>query len=147
MRIIRWILFIAFCFIILWITLFSRTPNGKHTIILGLFWSYRLLLSGESDSRRVVIQNIQNVLFFIPFGAFIPSIKWKNVLIAAFSLSFSVEVLQYIFCLGYAEIDDVICNTVGAMIGFGIIKLGIGIITKFGEKRSSYEAINSLSDL
>ena len=123
MKVIRWILLFLYCFFIFWITLFSRSSNGKHIIELELFWSYRLLLSGAPNGRKEVTQNIQNVLFFIPFGALIPTNKWKNVLIAGFLLSFSIEVMQYICCLGWAEIDDVISNTLGAMIGFGIVVL------------------------
>ena len=133
MKAIRWILFWSYCFFILWITLFSRTPNGKHIIELGLFLSYRLLLSGAPNGRKEVIQNIQNILFFIPFGALVPTNKWKNVLIAAFSLSLSIEVLQYICCLGWVEADDVICNTLGAMIRFGIVALGWRIVNKYRE--------------
>lgn len=131
MKVIRWILFFSYCFFILWITLFSRTPNGKHIMELGLFWSYRLLLSGAPNGKKEVIQNMQNILFFIPFGTLIPSKKWKNVLIAAFSLSLSIEVLQYICCLGWAEIDDVLCNTLGAMIGFWVVALGWRIMNKY----------------
>lgn len=123
MKVIRWILFFLFCFFILWTTLLKRTPNGKHSIELGLFWSYRLLLSGDSYGKVEVKQNIQNVLFFIPFGILIPTKQLKIVFISALSLSFLIELLQYICCLGLAEIDDVICNTIGAIMGFCFVLL------------------------
>ena len=65
MKVFRWMLLLSYGFFILWITLFSRTPNDKHMIELGLFWSYRLLLSGAPNGRKEVIQNIQNILFFL----------------------------------------------------------------------------------
>lgn len=34
-----------------------------------------------------------------------------------FLLSVTVELLQYVFCLGYCEMDDVLHNTIGAAIG------------------------------
>lgn len=65
-----------------------------------------------------------NIAFFYPFGfllcgldfKFISERKW-TIAIFAFIFSFSVEILQLIFRLGYAEIDDVIHNTLGAIIG------------------------------
>ena len=40
--------------------------------------------------------------------------------IAAVSFSTVIEIVQYIGGYGLAELDDVICNTLGAMIGFWI---------------------------
>ena len=69
-------------------------------------------------------QSIMNVALFYPFGLllsgadvkFIGKRKWI-IAALAFAFSFCVEILQFIFHLGYAEIDDVIHNTSGAIIG------------------------------
>ena len=37
--------------------------------------------------------------------------------------SIGIEVIQYAFNLGWCEIDDVICNVLGAAAGFGLWKL------------------------
>ena len=34
-----------------------------------------------------------------------------------------IEAVQYVFNLGWCEIDDVICNVLGAAIGFGLWKM------------------------
>lgn len=42
-------------------------------------------------------------------------------MITAVMFSTVIEVIQYIGGFGLAELDDVICNTLGAMIGFWIV--------------------------
>ena len=57
------------------------------------------------------------VKFLFPFAR-----SWK-VLLSGFLLSVSIEVLQYVFEVGYSEIDDVILNTLGTGLGIIIYKL------------------------
>ena len=38
-------------------------------------------------------------------------------------LSIFVELSQYIFCLGLCELDDLVCNGLGTVIGYGLYKL------------------------
>lgn len=40
----------------------------------------------------------------------------------ALVLSVFIELSQFIFNLGWCEVDDVISNTLGAMIGWGVIR-------------------------
>ncbi len=68
-----------------------------------------------------MLQNLQNILFFVPFGILFPAWKWKAVLISAFAFSVLIEAAQYVFGLGLCELDDVICNTLGAMIGYWMV--------------------------
>lgn len=121
----RWIragLFVCYCFFIIWYTILSRTPKEEHIADLRLLWSYRDLIAGKSTASKDVLQNLQNIVFFIPFGFFSPWKKWMWVLIGALVFSLCVEVSQYIGGFGLAELDDVICNTLGALIGYGLWK-------------------------
>ncbi len=45
-----------------------------------------------------------------------------------------IEITQYIFNLGWCELDDVISNTAGALIGFGCYVIVHKLIKK-GESR------------
>ena len=120
----RWIrtaLFICYCFFIVWYTVLSRRP-GTPRADLRFMWSYRDLIAGKSTAKADVIQNINNILFFIPFGFLIPAKKWWVVIVSAAAFSILVEFVQYIGGYGLAELDDVICNTLGAMAGYGLWK-------------------------
>ena len=70
---------------------------------------------------------ILNVLLFIPFGYLLPSLFprlccWQVILLGlAFSLC--IELLQLLTRLGYADVDDLINNTLGAAIGWLCYKL------------------------
>jgi len=72
-------------------------------------------------------QIILNILLFIPFGFTLSTYLnchksnrplFLSVLLTAFLLSASVEVLQYLTSRGFTEVDDVINNTLGAVIGW-----------------------------
>lgn len=70
---------------------------------------------------------ILNILLFVPFGYLLPSLfprlRWWQVILLGFACSLCIELLQLITKLGYADVDDLINNTLGAAIGFLCYKL------------------------
>ena len=120
MKKLRWIMFFAFCGFIVWYTIISRNP-GVPKADLRFMWSYQEMFQGDPNWKKDVLQNLQNIAFFIPFGVLFPVKKWKAVLITAIIFSAAIEIAQYFGGYGLAELDDVICNTLGAMIGFWIM--------------------------
>ena len=121
MKKVRWGLFIAYCLFIVWYTILSRQPSSSHSVKWQIMWAYREMLVGYKYWKEDVIQNLQNIVFFIPFGLFHPLTNWKTVLLTTIIFSVLIEAVQYIGGFGLAELDDVICNTLGALIGFGIL--------------------------
>ena len=75
-----------------------------------------------------------NIILFIPFGFMFPIIHSKSfrryhlspvfTIFIGFALSFSIEVMQYITGRGLADIDDLINNTLGAVIGYLVYRAG-----------------------
>ncbi|MEY8302833.1 VanZ family protein [Anaerosalibacter bizertensis] len=64
-----------------------------------------------------------NILPFIPFGFLLPIAYNKNffqVLLISFIGIIFIEIFQLITMLGYCDIDDIILNLIGCMIGYGI---------------------------
>lgn len=119
-----WILFIAYCGFLLWLTILSRQPRvGERVFKWELLWSYRAWLAGAPDGKTESIQNINNILVFMPFGALFPGKRWKQLLITGVLFSTAIEAVQFCINLGWCEIDDVICNVFGAAAGFGLWKL------------------------
>lgn len=55
-----------------------------------------------------------NILMFVPLGFLIGG--WKGIIIC-FIFSCLIELTQYIGCLGFCELDDMLNNTIGAGIG------------------------------
>lgn len=61
-----------------------------------------------------------NILWFVPFGLVCCAKEqgiWKTLL-WTFLLSLTIEVLQFIFSSGYSDVEDLILNTLGGVLGF-----------------------------
>lgn len=78
-------------------------------------------------NKTEFVKNIfGNILLFIPYGFLgimypkLNQLKW--FLFAFFIVINIVEFSQYYFKRGFADIDDIILNTTGAIIGFCIYK-------------------------
>ena len=92
------------------------------------------LVSNEINTNIVIINFTTNLLLFAPMGFFISilySDRIKNIKQFAVLMIVSaliVEVLQFITFRGSTDIDDVILNTIGAVIVYLLMK------TKFVKK-------------
>lgn len=118
------VLFVLFTAAILAVTLFR---SGEQTALepsLIPFESYRAVLNGGNVER--LRSNFMNVVLFYPAGLFaavLLSGKWHPILrvllvtILLAGMSLGIEYAQYICVLGQPEVDDVIHNTLGALIG------------------------------
>jgi glycopeptide antibiotics resistance protein len=83
----------------------------------------------SSNRLRVEITAlIYNVIAFSPLGFLLPCLgertrRWGVVLIAGLGVSLAIELVQVVTMLGAADIDDVILNVIGTMIGYGLFRL------------------------
>lgn len=84
------------------------------------FWIYR-----EKVGFLAAFLNLAgNVIGFLPFGFIVPVMHkkmesfWK-VSLLGFMFSLCVETIQLITKVGCFDVDDLILNTLGAMIGCG----------------------------
>jgi glycopeptide antibiotics resistance protein len=118
------LVFAAFTGVILYLTVSQREGGAVNTLMLVPFHSYREVLAG--GSRELYRSNFMNVVLFYPSGLLLAALlprkipAWIRVLLTAalFALlSARVEYLQYSLSMGRAEIDDVIHNTLGALLG------------------------------
>lgn len=71
----------------------------------------------------VFLNLVGNVLAFVPFGLFFPLLSRKNrsfwkVTLISFEVSLGVEVIQLVTRVGSCDVDDMILNTLGGMIGY-----------------------------
>ena len=119
------LLFLAWLVVIAVATLTDRTPDLIPTEPeLIPFHSYRAVIAGEN--KEILRSNFMNVILFYPAGLFACELlpkSWSRanriILVAMlFALiSVGIEFCQYHFALGQAEVDDVIHNALGALIG------------------------------
>lgn len=115
------IIFLAYIMVVFYTAFLSREPGSRKSISLVLFetWGYTFHMHAMF---------IENIIMFIPFGVLIPIlfIKFRNVcvcVLTGFICSCSIEVLQYITQTGYLQLDDVMTNTIGTLLGWLIWKV------------------------
>ena len=115
------VIYIAF---LLELTLLKREIGFEYRIELEVFWSYKKVILGQDIELRTQI--LGNIIAFLPWGILFPLTSEKArslrvTILGAFLLSTAIELMQLIFKCGLCEIDDILNNTLGAFIGYGII--------------------------
>lgn len=107
--------------IILYATLLTRVP-GSGGLILTPFAA----LAAARVQPELYREMLMNVFLFFPLGLTLSNAlphRWNRWLrigvttLAGCLLSAGIEYAQYRFALGLAETDDVLCNTLGALLG------------------------------
>ena len=107
--------------IILYATILTRTP-GDYKPILTPFATFTAALQQPELYREMLM----NVFLFFPLGLTLSNAlsrkwhRWLRIILTTLvgcALSAGIEYAQYRYALGTAEVDDVICNTMGAFIG------------------------------
>ncbi len=84
----------------------------------------RYLTHWEILGIRAVFLNLAgNVIGFMPFGALLPILvrsvrRYWKVLLLSFEVSALIEVSQLIFQVGCFDVDDIILNTLGGLLGY-----------------------------
>ncbi len=110
-------LLIPYVFLVLAATLLIRESGAEPKCELQIFWSYRVW---EAQKEQI----IANVIMFLPIGFLGGAIfGWKGILLGL-GCSVMIECLQFVFCRGLFEFDDIVHNTLGATIGV-LVLLGL----------------------
>lgn len=138
-RIVAGILLVLYIGFIIYTTLLCREPKDYREYNFQLFWSYQRFFDVVRPQGQQILLNI---LFFIPFGVLAPFCvdgNWKKKLVftvaSACLLSGTVEFLQLLYKLGFAEFDDVFDNTMGAAIGAVVVLILINLRRSRDDKR------------
>ena len=120
------LMLVEWLFLILCTTIIFRDARVERDYNLIPFDSY-FHYPENSYFIEAATVNILNIIMFIPLGALLglslKGMTWKKVLLVGFAVSFSIELLQFIFKRGLFETDDLIHNVVGCLIGYAISKV------------------------
>ena len=117
----NFVLFCAAVIAILYATILNRTP-GNYELILAPFAA----LTAARVQPELYREMLMNVFLFFPLGLTLSNAlpqkwhRWGRIILTTFVgciLSAGIEYTQYRYALGMAEVDDVICNTLGAFLG------------------------------
>lgn len=110
----------AYLYLVIGITLLSRRESSSSIVNLKLFDTF-----GPSFGERMFVY--ENILLFVPFGILfyilaVPFRKMFVSLMAGFGISLLIETTQFFTHLGRFEVDDLLTNTCGMMLGYCICK-------------------------
>ncbi|WP_018751724.1 VanZ family protein [Paenibacillus sanguinis] len=82
------------------------------------------LVQGAMDSGQLMENIGGNILIFIPLGLFVAFIarRWSfwGQIAVVLGISLLFEISQYVFALGSSDIDDVLLNITGGVLGIGL---------------------------
>lgn len=97
------------------------------------------------DMIKGPIDTALNALLFLPLGVLLPLLyaefeNAKKTLLAACILSFSIECIQ-MFGLGITDVNDLLTNTAGAMLGFALSKTRRAMIPADRKKKLQAAAV------
>jgi glycopeptide antibiotics resistance protein len=132
-----WILLVLYCLILFSILVFKQVPMIRaggmmfdfggtqdgppnlipfKTIMPYLLGDYGLLIGGLNLAGNIVL--------LIPFGLIVPAIyrpmRFLTMLLVASLFCLSIESIQALLKIGIFDIDDVILNGLGVMIGYAM---------------------------
>jgi glycopeptide antibiotics resistance protein len=98
---------------------------------------------------NIRIENLAgNIIGFSPFGFILPLLSkrfrmFKKVMIATFCLSLTFELIQFIFKFGSFDVDDLILNTMGGMLGY----IPIHVVLLFNKYQKQKNGVFKLFNL
>lgn len=104
--------------------------TGFQLYPLLAFWE-----AWNSFTLQTWLNPLLNIAMFIPLGVLLPLAtktfrRWYWTLMMGAGISLGIEILQYILGRGQADIDDLICNILGTMLGYCICLCFINLIRK-----------------
>lgn len=143
--------FVGYMILLIYFLFFSE-EYGRTTHYTDYQYNFTLFreLSRYIKYRDIVgfdyfmINVVGNVVVFMPFGFFVPSLEKKKrrkvldffkITALGFLFSLAVETVQLVTKVGCFDVDDLLLNTVGVALGYICYGICLKIFSSFRKKR------------
>lgn len=139
-----------YCLGLLYFPLLSRTPSSDNVVNPILFYTFmrslrypvnileaiKMILTGRWYEVFTTLTPLRtatlNIILFIPLGYLLP--EWNRgketrvwtVLAVSLCVSVTIEIIQLLMSLGWCDVDDLLCNLLGGMIGYQVSRVITG---------------------
>lgn len=120
--------------------IFSRSVQFEYIQYnLTPFTEINRYIQGRNLATELSIINLLgNIVVFMPFGILVPMISQKErrsymIFLLTVELSLVIEVIQLFTRRGSFDVDDLLLNTVGGLLGYAVYK----VIRNIGKSISS----------
>ena len=158
-RPILWTTFGIYSFLLIYILFLSRGAMTHYTYAQYFrqftnFVPFRTIIEyveryNNGFRNLSVVNLLGNFFLFTPMGMLLPCVfpklnRFWKVTLTVLGMVVAVEITQGLLRVGSVDIDDVLFNVIGAMIGYGIIK--IPFIFSFMKKINLIKEENSISE-
>lgn len=124
-RSIVWFLLVVYLAVMVATVFLSREPGSRQGVDMTLFQTW-----GVTPQEHAFV--IENILLFVPFGVLFPmAVEGSQnggsrmtdrlsrcTVVFGFLCSVCIETVQLITERGYCQLDDVVMNTLGSLVGY-----------------------------
>ena len=101
---------------------FSHQHTGPPNLVP--FRTIGTYLHGGSSQLIAMVNLVGNIVLFVPVGFLAPLVyrrmTWRKALILAVGVGLAMEGMEALFRVGIFDVDDIMLNALGVMIGFGV---------------------------
>ena len=134
---LKYVFLVLYIILLVWVLFFIHTPSfarsplrfqdvSPQLIPFGSIIRYVKATSSDNHMYLLFSNVIGNVLLFVPWGMLSTQpfpllnngIKVTTVTMLA---SATAELLQYVFHLGVFDVDDILLNTLGGILGYTLL--------------------------
>ncbi len=124
------VLLAGYLAVVLAATVLRSAGGGGMNLHLGLAWRE----AWNQFTLKLWLNIVLNIAMFIPLGILLPLLwkqfrKWYLMLLAGFSLTLAIELGQMVTG-NMTDVDDLLHNTLGAMLGWCAVMLILNIRAK-----------------
>jgi glycopeptide antibiotics resistance protein len=128
-RLVSWLVFVVYLVALVYFLFFSeqlgRKPSDSYQYSLVPLKEIRRYITywRQIGSFYVLLNLLGNVICFVPFGFVLPVISKQQrnlfkITLLSFLSSLLVELIQLISKVGSCDVDDILLNTLGGVIGY-----------------------------
>ena len=131
-RLLAPVCFFTYLALLVIITFFSRAEGSAEGMDLQIG-------SGLNINARNDAYLVENILLFVPYGFCFAWYRcrkgiWFTGLFACFTTSYFIETMQLVTGRGIFQLDDIITNTIGGILGVMIFQIPARLVLKLKGK-------------
>ena len=125
------LLFIIYMCVLVYVVFFAeamgRTPQDGYvynlTPLKEIKRFMKYIWDNDALGRAARLNIFGNIIAIIPFGIYLPytsesKLGFISTFLYTFSLSLTIELVQLITKVGSCDVDDIILNALGGVIGY-----------------------------
>ena len=142
-----WVCFLAYLLLLAYVVLISsglgRVEQEEYRYNLTLFHEigrYYNVGTTTGNWNLFGFNVIGNILVFMPLGVFLPKLfkkcqKLSAIFLFSLELSLAIELTQLLARIGSFDVDDILLNTLGGILGYIVYSIVTGFRRLFGKRR------------